>query len=66
MTTRVDMSLNPNQNPDQLASSDSWICTVCKGRAYPGSAGPGISQSFSKLLGIKSGNDSLFREYQHL
>ena len=32
-------------NPDQLASERSqliWIYTVCKDRANPGSAGPGL------------------------
>ena len=29
-------------DPDQLASSLIWICTVCKGRVYPGSAGQGL------------------------
>ena len=31
-------------DPEQLASSSQliWIYTVCKGRAYTGSAGPGL------------------------
>ena len=29
---------------DQLASNQLiWICTVCKGRVYPGSAGQGLN-----------------------
>ena len=38
-------------DPDQLASEQIWIYTVCKGKAYLGSAGPGLSHS---------GNVSLF------
>ena len=32
-------------DPDQLI----WIYTVCKGRAYPGSVGPGLSDCTPKL-----------------
>ena len=34
-------------DPDQLASSEAniWIYTVCKGKAYPGSAGQGLTFS---------------------
>ena len=35
-------SMADSANPDQLASSEG-IYTVCKGRAYPGSAGQGLN-----------------------
>ena len=38
-------------DPDQLASEEQliWIYTVCTGRVYPGSAGPGLI--FIKWIG---------------
>ena len=32
-----------NADPDQFRSQLIWIYTVCKGRAYPGSAGLGLT-----------------------
>ena len=29
-------------DPDQFRSQLIWICTVCKGRLYPGSTGQGL------------------------
>ena len=41
--------MNKSADPDQLAWSQLiWICTVCKVRVYPGSAGPGLKQSKQK------------------
>ena len=40
-------------DPDQLAASSPshliWICTVCKGRAYPDSAGPGLIKMWNMM-----------------
>ena len=48
MTNSVD--------PYQLASSAAiWIYTVCKGRAYLGSAGPGLIPSLTLKILFLSG-----------
>ena len=41
-------------DPDQLASSEAsiWIYTVCKGRAYPGSAGLGLKSALAQTAKI--------------
>ena len=39
-------------DPDQFRSQLIWIYTVCKGRAYPGSAGQGLSFFFEKNINM--------------
>ena len=34
-------------DPDQFRSQQIWICTVCKARVYPGSAGQGLNMIIS-------------------
>ena len=39
----------------QISCQLIWIYTVCKGRVWPGSAGPGLSSVFSQVCSVVTG-----------